>query len=363
MPQGPLLIVAGTRPEALKVAPLAGHLSFPLRWCWSDQQCTLPADVAALPWTRLPALAHPLSRPGLQAALARRLFALMGNMRPAAVLVQGDTATAYAGASAARQADIPVIHLEAGLRSGNPRAPFPEEIHRLRIARIAALHLAPSALARMHLLAEGVAARDIVRVGSTAVDGLPAAKSMPHRFDLLVQIHRREHIGRPLAKLARALNELADRGSRIALATHPNPIWTQRWDALIGTSSRFTRLATMDRAQWLHTAAASTLVLSDSGGAAEELPYLGIPLAMYRRSVERPEALHTGHARQLDPQAPDMAGAIAAALAWARQAQTPWPRTPDAPYGDGRAAQRAAAAITRYLRTLRAERAPTCVLA
>lgn len=346
----PLLIVAGTRPEALKVAPLAQHLGIPVRWCWSGQQPVIPPETALLHWERLPSPTHPLSRATLLRQLQRNLRQRIDLMRPAAVLVQGDTATALAGASAAAACRTPLIHLEAGLRSGNPRAPFPEEIHRLRIARIAALHLAPSALAHANLLAEGVPAHCIEWVGSTAIDHLPMVANRPAaRFDLLVEVHRREHRGRPVRRLARALLELARQGARIALVDHPNPAWVQRWNDLLGASHGLVRLDPMPRLRWLALATSSRLVLSDSGGAAEELPYLGIPLLMFRAAVERPEALHSDHARQLDPCAPDAANQIRAALHWADDERRPWPRQPDAPYGDGHAARRAARAIQRHL--------------
>lgn len=341
-----LLMLAGTRPEALKIAPLADTLRMPLRWCWSGQQSVLPTDVAHLPWQVFPSLQHPMRRPALVDALRNRLVQGLLAQSTAAILVQGDTATAYAGALAGQHLGIPVIHLEAGLRSGNHRAPFPEEIYRRRISAIAGLHLAPSALAKRNLLLEGIDPSHIACVGSTAIDRLPPPRHRSKTFDLLVDVHRRENFGRPMQRLAQSLQRLVDRGLRIALAGPLNPLWASRMQTL---PPEVRRLPPMHREQWIETLASSKLVLSDSGGAAEELPYLGIPLLAFRRATERPEPLISGHARQLHPDAEDMVEAIDAAMRWAATPMPAFARHDASPYGGGRAAEKAAHAIERFL--------------
>lgn len=146
------------------------------------------------------------------------------------------TPPAHAGAQAARAAGLPLVHLEAGLRSGDVRSPFPEEPYRRAIARIADLHLAPSARAAAQLVAEGIPAQCIEQTGSTAVDGLrqPALASTLPRCDLLVDVHRRENAGRALDRLALGLRALARGGWRIGLAAHPNQWWQRRWLAGAG---------------------------------------------------------------------------------------------------------------------------------
>lgn len=343
-----LLLIAGTRPEALKLLPLISAWRGSLRCCWTGQQLGLPAEAVRWAWHPLPALAHPLRRRELEQALQLALAAELRRFRPRAVLVQGDTASAYAGARAARDAGLPLIHLEAGLRSGDPRSPFPEEIYRRAIAGMADLHLASSAAAVRHLRAEGVAAECIVQIGSTAVDGLrlPALTHALPPCDLLVDVHRRENAGRALDRLAAALAALAGRGWRIGIAAHPNPWWRRRWAGI--ADSRIRQLPPLDRSAWLTLARHARGVLSDSGGAAEELPYLGVPLLVYRRCSERPEAFASGHARLILPQGSDELDRVIDA--WLDAPWPPaWPLSAASPYGDGHAGPRAAAVITAWL--------------
>jgi UDP-N-acetylglucosamine 2-epimerase (non-hydrolysing) len=347
----PLLIVAGTRPEALKLLPLAESLALPTRWCWTGQQTSPPPECRQLPWHELPPPAHPLRRRQLEQTLIEHLLATMQLRRPRAVLVQGDTVSAYAGARAAQQLGLPLIHLEAGLRSGDLRSPFPEEAYRRLISRLASWHLAPSARAAEQLRCEGVASAQIRIVGSTAVDGLRAQRLPPggHSYHLLVDVHRRENAGRVLDRLALGLRALARSGWRIGLSAHPNRSWEQRWSQALGPNHGLQRLPPQNRGQWLALAQAARGVLSDSGGAAEELPYLGVPLLLFRRHGERTEALESGHARWLDPRAAgDLDGVIERALEQQRWPAA-WPLSVDSPYGDGRAGARAASAIHAWL--------------
>lgn len=346
-----LVVLAGTRPEALKLAPLASTLRSPVAWWWTGQQAAIPLSAAGLPWQRLAAPAHPLRRRQLHDSLRESVAGMLARVQPRAVLVQGDTASAYAGARAACDAGIDVIHLEAGLRSGDLRSPFPEEAYRRVITRIAALHLAPTRLAAAQLRAEGVPEARIMRVGSTAIDGLRDQAKAPAstRHDLLVDIHRRENGGRALGRLAEALGTLASSGLRVSLVTHPNRHWARRWDHALGTRVALRRLPPMERDDWLAEARVARCVLSDSGGAAEELPYLGVPLLVYRRHHERPEAIASGHAQHLCPQAPGALAVRIRALLDTRQWPPAWPFTDDSPYGDGRAGLRAAAAIDAWL--------------
>lgn len=346
---GDMLLIAGTRPEALKLLPLAAAWRGGLRCCWTGQQPHLPEEAAALPWQRLPAPPHPLRRRDLERSLAAALNAFMHRQRPAAVVVQGDTASAFAGAKAANALGLAVIHLEAGLRSGSLRSPFPEEAYRRSIARWTDLHLAPSHRAATQLALEGIDADAIAVVGSTAVDDLPPVFERPVQAgELLVDVHRRENAGRSLDHLAAALRTLVRKGWPVALAAHPNRYWEQRWSQSLGVDHGLQRLPRMGRAAWLARASAARAVLSDSGGASEELPYLGVPLLLYRRHSERTEALESGHARWLPPQARgDLDQRIERALSAGHWPEA-WPRAPDSPYGDGLAGVRAAAAIARW---------------
>lgn len=352
-----MLLIAGTRPEAHKLAPVARALAWPHRCCWTSQHPEIPAETDDLDWLRLPAPPHPLTRRELERSLQQSIMGLLAIQPVAAVVVQGDTASAYAGALAATRARVPLVHLEAGLRSADPRSPFPEEIYRRRIARWADLHLAPSVRAVERLLSEGTPPDRVARVGSTAVDGvrsLAAVVPTAPAFDLLVDVHRRENAGLALRQLARALCTLAESGWRIGLLAHPNGDWCRRWHAALGPCHGIERLPLLDRSEWLGLARQARAVLSDSGGAAEELPYLGVPLLIYRHRCERSEAIECGHAVRIDRrESTPLAARICKALDRHRW-PAPWPFSTGSPYGDGKAGSRAAAAIVRYLRSVRA---------
>lgn len=346
-----LLLIAGTRPEALKLEPLASAWRGRLQQCWTGQQQNIPAEALSRPWMRLSGPPHPMKRADLVAALGHAVGAYLRRSRPTAVVVQGDTASACAGAMAARELDIPVVHLEAGLRSESLRSPFPEEAYRRRITGMASLHLAPSALAVEHLVREGIHPGRIVRVGSTAIDGLRrlADTGMPRSCDLLVDVHRRENSGRALYDLALELKLLAASGWRICIASQPNDGWNERWTQALGDVREVVRLPLLDRRGWFAQTLSSRCVLSDSGAAAEELPYLGVPLLIYRRCCERPESIHSGHARLLSPLAGQNLGDEVRKALRDENWPAPWPLLPESPYGDGNAGARAAAAVAAWL--------------
>lgn len=330
---------------------------------WTAQQLQIPDECATWVWQRLSALMHPMSRKQLQTALRQNLLAYCRANRPRAVLVQGDTLSAYAGAYVAAVLDIPLIHLEAGLRSNCLRSPFPEEIYRCRIARLASLHLAPSQLALQTLhdeRARGLVKGQILMVGSTAIDALPAMRALgrpTEAFELVVDVHRRENAGRNLHNLAQALRSFAQSGRRIALLAHPNSQWQSRWQQALGDAHGLHYLPPLSQKQWLAQAMAARLVLSDSGGAAEELPYLGVPLLVFRRATERPEGFASGHCRWLRPApATDLLASLQAAFAdstW----PAAWAFAASSPYGDGQAGPRAATVIASWLEQLPSYRA------
>lgn len=353
-----LWMLAGSRSEALKLKPVADSLGAQVCALWLGAPEDLPGEVQGLHWRSLP-LPRELRqarRASLVRALRLRIGAWLLKTQPRAVLVQGATDASYATAQACHALDVPLVHLDAGWRSGDLRSPFPEEAYRRTIARIAALQLAPSRRAELQLRQEGVPPESIVRVGSTAVDGLREVLPLERRrdaggFDLLVDLHRHENHGEALAALAQALKALAVHGWRIGVLAQADARWQRDWSAALGPRHGLERLPPLARAQWLALANDARLVLSDSGAAAEELPYLGVPLLVYRRGHERMEALETRHARVLAPApAERLVTPIEQAL---RDPQWPaaWPLHRDSPYGDGRAGQRAARVLKRWLAT------------
>ena len=359
---GPILIIAGTRPEAVKLAPLVLHLRArgeQVLMVATGQHRDLFAE--ALAGFGLAAdidLGVMAPSPEAEvAALVPALAALIRDHQPAWVVVQGDTSSTLAGALAARYAGVPLAHVEAGLRTGTDD-PHPEEMHRKLVAQLAQLHCAPTAAAAAALAAEGVS--DGVHVtGNTGIDALllmaarlqanaaladAAAAPFAHvprsvpggRPWLLATIHRRENRGRPLAAVLAALGELA-REAEVLLPVHPSPEVAGPVLATLNGRAGVHLLPALPYASFVALMLRSRLVLTDSGGVQEEAPALGLPCLVLRDGTERPEGLASGNARLVGTRRAAIVAAARSLLhdevLHARMA------VPALPYGDGRAAQ------------------------
>lgn len=369
-PRRPVLVVLGTRPEAIKLAPvvLALRASPTLRprLCSSGQHRELLAPMLAA-FGLTPDHDLAIMQPGQEpSAIAARVLlglreVLVGE-RPAALLVQGDTTTALAGALAAFHAGVAVGHVEAGLRSGRADLPFPEEMNRRLITRLAAWHYAPTAAAAAALRAEGVAAERIVLTGNPVVDALQAiaARDAPLPAEiaaalaagqrlLLVTAHRRESVGAGLAALGAALRELADRHPEVTvvLPLHRNPAVAAPLRAALAGRPRLLLTAALDYPTFVAVLRRAHLVITDSGGLQEEAPSFGVPVLVTRAVTERHEALAAGSARLVGA---DRAAIVAAAeRLLADPAAHAAMRVADNPFGDGRAAPRIVAHLEQVL--------------
>jgi UDP-N-acetylglucosamine 2-epimerase (non-hydrolysing) len=302
-----------------------------------------------------PAVAPPEPRAStLSTSLARlleRLSALIASVKPRGVLVQGDTTTSLAGALAAFHASIPSFHVEAGLRTGTPLRPFPEEMNRRLVTRLAALHFAPTEHARQNLLAEGVAGDTIVVTGNTVVDALaqfaPRNAADDHtratRPTVLVTLHRREGAtsARTIAGAVLDLASVAD----VVWIRHPNPTSAEALAVLEG-DPRVQVLEPQPYAAFVSLMRRARVILTDSGGVQEEAPVLGVPVVVLRDETDRPEAVAAGNAVVVGGNA----GAIVSACRdllddadlHARRSRV------TSPFGDGGASPRIAAAIAAY---------------
>jgi UDP-N-acetylglucosamine 2-epimerase (non-hydrolysing) len=360
-----VMILAGTRPEGVKVAPLVRELrrdtEFSATLVDTGQhagrvgEALAPFDVAPDVVLRLRRPAGTL--PELGAVLMTATDRVLTRHRPAAVVVQGDTLTATISGMVAFWHQIPVIHLEAGLRTHDLARPFPEEANRAMLARFASLHLAPTATARGHLLAEGIPDADIVVTGNTVVDalwylldaGLAAPPSFvdPNRRTVVVTAHRRENWGPGLANVCAALRRLAEAEPdlQIVMVAHPNPALSAALRPLLGDIPAVRFTPPLGYQQMIGLLDAASLVITDSGGLQEEAASLGVPLVVTRETTERPEAVSTG-AGVLVGTDPDRI--VAAATSYLRLAR----RTGrDSPFGDGHAAQRSVEAIRMLFAT------------
>jgi UDP-N-acetylglucosamine 2-epimerase (non-hydrolysing) len=350
-------VVFGTRPEAIKLAPVIQHLSrrsdVEQRVIATGQHRLLVDQVLEL-FGIHPALDLRVMQANqrLGALTARILSEIEQDLltyRPDWVIVQGDTTTAMAAALAAYYQQIRVAHVEAGLRTGDRRNPFPEEINRRFADQIADLHFAPTERARQSLLQEGMDPASIHVTGNTGIDALlevanrnghGAGRRLDGRRLLLVTAHRRESFGPELRNICRALRELVTRNPdvRVVYSVHPNPNVTVPVHRELGGLPRFELTPPLDYAQFIDLMKQSFLILSDSGGIQEEAPALGKPVLVLRRHTERVEGIEAGTAKLIGTDQQSIVEETERLLhdpgLYARMAQA------RNPYGDGHAAER-----------------------
>jgi UDP-N-acetylglucosamine 2-epimerase (non-hydrolysing) len=361
-----VLIVAGTRPECIKLAPIvhllagrdrlrvvlvnSGQHSLAVRRTFDEFGIQCGVELPDLPRFHSMGASHEHLRTELRAVVQR--------IRPAMVVVQGDTLTAYTGARAGHDESTPVAHVEAGLRTETVSDPFPEEWFRRRLASYASLHFAPSESALNNLLAEGVDPARVHRVGNTGIDSLRAwmdetvfVKPDPRSSaqKVLVTLHRRENHDRNAAIVCDALVDLsaARPDLRVLFPVHPNPRVSVTIRRRLGTHPAFDLVAPMSYRDFVLSAATAALMISDSGGVQEEAPHLGTHLLVPRCNTERPESIDTGWVELVRA---DRAAIVEAALSKldAPRARAV-PIDANAPYGDGYAAQKIVAIVEQAL--------------
>lgn len=360
-----ILLVAGTRPECLKLASVAHalrarddagallmnsgqHVEMVTR---SFAQLGLVADIVA-PQCRAHSLSATLR--SLRAGICDAARSAQATL----LVAQGDTSTAYATALAARDLGLPLAHVEAGLRTDHPLRPFPEEYFRRAIGKLAQLHFAPTALAERNLLAEGVDAASIHRVGNTAIDvlrevvGDPTAVALPplpptHRL-IALTLHRRENYGRGLDTVCEAILRLLDAEPDVGVVcpVHPNPTVGARIRRHLSDHPRIALTEPLDYRPFIALLARAALAITDSGGIQEEAPYLGTPILVARENTERPETLALGFASLVPVHAPEIVAAARALLAAPRPLAIAFDA--NAPYGDGHAGTRIAEVLASF---------------
>lgn len=348
-----LLLIAGTRPEAIKLAPLVlaarSRPGIDTALVATGQHGALFDDALA-PFGVVADETLCLGAPGqtidqLAACIHAALPPLLDRLRPDLLVVQGDTTTAWAAALAAHVHGVAVAHVEAGLRSGDPDLPWPEERNRIAIDRIATFLFAPTPVAAANLYAEGVPGRIHV-TGNSGIDALlhvhatlPIWRRESGVRRLLVTCHRRENAGAPLVRVCAALRTIARRrDTRITVPMHPNPASGAVMAALLAGVDAIRLVPPLGYAEMIATLVASDLVLSDSGGLQEECPALGLPLLVLRDNSERPEAIALGNARLVGTDTDTIVAAVAGLLDCPRSYAAM--AAPAFPFGDGRAAAR-----------------------
>jgi len=359
-----VLLTMGTRPEAIKMAPVALALLarpevFDTRICLTGQHRELLDQVIRL--FGLP-VHHDLNimRPDqtihdITSGVLLGMRDVIDAERPDVVLVHGDTTTTFAAALAAYYAKVPIAHVEAGLRTYRRYEPFPEEMNRRMADVLADYHYAATDAARGNLLREGTDPASIIVTGNTVIDALLDVAARPYTFDdplleslgkerrlVLVTAHRRESFGEPLEHICEALKTLVSRHDDIELLypVHPNPNVRRTVEARLSAVDRIHLVAPLDYQPFVQVLKKSTLVLTDSGGLQEEAPALSVPVLVLRDVTERIEGERSGTVRRVGTDADTIAYEASHLLndsaAYAKMADA------ENPYGDGRAALRIA---------------------
>ncbi|WP_207063714.1 non-hydrolyzing UDP-N-acetylglucosamine 2-epimerase [Motiliproteus sp. SC1-56] len=320
-----LLLVFGTRPEAIKMAPLVKALEvdarFDARVCVTAQHRQMLDQVLAL-FEIEPAYDLNLMKPGqtltdVTCAVLQGLEPVLSDWKPDRLLVHGDTTTTFAATLAAFYQKIPVGHVEAGLRTGNIYSPWPEEINRKLTGAITDLHFAPTEGARQNLLGEGVRRAQVVVTGNTVIDALlqvhgriAASPELTARFAarfdfldserrlVLVTGHRRESFGEGFENICRALRDLAERFDvQVVYPVHLNPNVQEPVKRILADAPHVHLIEPQDYLPFVYLMGQAHIILTDSGGIQEEAPSLGKPVLVMRDTTERPEAVEAGTVR------------------------------------------------------------------
>jgi UDP-N-acetylglucosamine 2-epimerase (non-hydrolysing) len=364
--KNPILCVMGTRPEVIKMAPVIhrlrdGNEKFDVRVLATGQHRSLLdqalADFDLVADQDLALMLPNQDLAGLTARALTGLSEVYMDVCPSLVLAQGDTTTVLCAALACYYARVPFGHVEAGLRTGQPYFPFPEEKNRVLAGHLADLHFAPTISARDNLLREGIDPKTIHVTGNTVIDALLATAREDYTMQacpktdryILLTAHRRENFGAPLEEICLALLDLVKLHSDMSVVypVHPNPNVRQVVQGLLGAHERIALIEPVGYPEFVALMKGAHLILTDSGGVQEEAPSLGKPVLVLRDETERPEAVAAGTVQLVGPHR----DAIRLAVTELWENPEIHNRFAEAvnPYGDGWAAERIARVIAaRY---------------
>ena len=364
-----VLSVFGTRPEAIKMAPLVKMMEkdprFNSRVCVTAQHREMLDSVLTLfditPWKDLNIMKHGQTITDITVRTLTGLQEILQNYRPDYLLVHGDTTTTFVASLAAFYEKIPVGHVEAGLRTGNIYSPYPEEMNRRLTGTLATLHFAPTRQNQQHLLRENVASDTIFITGNTVIDALLAVIEPDYDFQeeklnqlvkereshplVVMTCHRRENWGKPMEQIFEAVCRLARRYPhyRVIYPVHLNPAIVRLAEATLGQEPNVHLIEPLDYAPFANLLNAATLILTDSGGIQEEAPALGKPILVMRTETERPEAVTAGTVEVTGVETEAIYQAAVRLLddpaAWEKMARAV------NPYGDGEASRRIGEAL------------------
>jgi UDP-N-acetylglucosamine 2-epimerase (non-hydrolysing) len=368
-----VLVVFGTRPEAIKLCPLVAALrehassQIEITVCVTAQHRQMLDQVLAA-FAVEPHYDLNVMQPGqgltvLTSRLLAALEPVLAEVRPSLVVVQGDTTTTLCGALAAFYARVPVAHVEAGLRTYDMHSPFPEEMNRAIATRLADLHFAPTKWAADNLLREGVPDDHVYVTGNTGIDAVLAVSgglqegrlsglTMPideRKKLIVVTAHRRESFGPGFERICQAIADLSARGDvQVIWPVHPNPNVQKTVDATLRGNSNITLIEPLEYVPFVDLMRRSYLLITDSGGVQEEGPSLGKPILVLREKTERPEAVKAGTVKVVGT---DRQAIVREASRLLDDPQE-YERMSHVhnPYGDGKACVRIVSRIAEFLR-------------
>lgn len=367
------MVVFGTRPEAIKMAPVVQALK---------KQDTIECYVAVtaqhremldqvlslfkiIPDYDLNLMVHGQTLAGLTSKIIEGMERILTENKPDLVLVQGDTTTAFATALVAYYHKISVGHVEAGLRTGQKYFPWPEEINRKLAGCLADLHFAPTEVSRDNLLQEGILVDKVFITGNTVIDALKATVKDDYDFEdkelkgifntnkdkrlIMMTTHRRENWGEPMAQIYEALKTILEEftDTYVVFPVHKNPTVREVVNNILGNHPRVYLVEPMDYESFINLMSKTYLILSDSGGIQEEAPSLGKPVLVVRDTTERPEAVVAGTVKIVGTSYEKVHDEIKLLLSndsvYTKMSQA------NNPYGDGLASKRIAEIIVKYL--------------
>ncbi|MGF7183936.1 UDP-N-acetylglucosamine 2-epimerase (non-hydrolyzing) [Desulfitispora alkaliphila] len=366
-----VMTIFGTRPEAIKMAPLVKEL---------EQSEVLESVVTVTAQHRemldqvmdlfkiVPDYDLNLMRPGqtlftITAGALTGLEGVLKNEKPDLVLVHGDTTTTFVAGLASFYLQIPVGHVEAGLRTGNKLSPFPEEMNRRLTGVVADLHFAPTVNSGQNLLDEGISPESIYTTGNTVIDALKTTVDKEYTFDdpvlkqvdfdnkkvILVTAHRRENLGEPMARIFRGIRRVLEQvpEAEVIFPVHKNPKVREVVEQELGDIQRVHQIEPLDYEPFVNLLQKSYLIMTDSGGIQEEAPSLGKPVLVLRDTTERPEAVNAGTVRLVGTDAEKVEQEALKLL----KDPSAYREMSNAvnPYGDGLASRRIVQAIEKKL--------------
>ncbi len=362
----PICITLGTRPEAIKLAPVIqqfrGCAAFDTHVILTGQHREMVDQVMQLfelsADRDLEIMTSQQTLTDITCRSLRGLETVFQEIQPKLVIVQGDTTTAFAATLAAFYQKIPVGHVEAGLRTDDLFNPYPEEANRRLISQLAQLNFAPTSLAVEHLQRSGIVGK-VYHTGNTVIDALLTVAKREPQCDiqgldwgkyrtLLATVHRRENWGEPLRDIAQGFLQILDKfpDTALLLPLHRNPTVREPLQSLLGDHPRVFLTEPLDYAELVAAIARCYLLLTDSGGLQEEAPSLGKPVLVLRETTERPEAIEAGTAKLVGTNPSEIVAAASELLsdAGAYEAMA----TAINPFGDGHAAERILGIVKDY---------------